>query len=173
MITAYQVGLIPAGNWEQIPLYEKIHVALLGLLKPFSLYSAYDFYASDKAKAKAKAEDFRQTFSRNAHVHFVGVWYIFIMLLSDAHGLRILIALFDRDTVSSVGIVRGKNLPYTETSDHICLFRHALALDECRVKFLPEYIKKQPEPIANLPPRVKEVWFAGSHSDVCVFLFEN
>jgi hypothetical protein len=45
-----------------------------------------------------------------------------------------------RDTVSSIGIVRGKPLPLTWTAEHICIFRHALALDERRVKFLPEYV---------------------------------
>jgi hypothetical protein len=48
----------------------------------------------------------------------------------------------NRDTVSSIGIIRGKSLPYTDVFDenHICYFRHALALDERRVKFLPEYV---------------------------------
>lgn len=45
-----------------------------------------------------------------------------------------------RDTVSSIGIIRGKNLPLTGTVQHVCFFRHALALDERRVKFLPEYL---------------------------------
>jgi hypothetical protein len=36
-------------------------------------------------------------------------------------------------------MVRGPNLPGTVTLDHTCYFRHALALDERRVKFLPEY----------------------------------
>ena len=45
-----------------------------------------------------------------------------------------------RDTVSSVGILRDKTLPLTDTADHVCFFRHALALDERRVKFLPEYV---------------------------------
>ena len=46
-----------------------------------------------------------------------------------------------RDTVSSIGIARGKSmLPGTvEGMTHVCHFRHALALDERRVKFLPEY----------------------------------
>ena len=46
-----------------------------------------------------------------------------------------------RDTVSSIGIARGKYmLPGTvEGMTHVCHFRHALALDERRVKFLPEY----------------------------------
>jgi uncharacterized protein (DUF2235 family) len=46
-----------------------------------------------------------------------------------------------RDTVSSIGIMRGnKMLPGTiEGMKHVCYFRHALALDERRVKFLPVY----------------------------------
>ena len=142
-------------------------------------------------------------------------------------------ALYDRDTVSSVGAFRDKNLPLTDTADHICYIRHALALDERRVKFLPEFIysntaggqsPQSPEtgatglqlpqaasapPISPIEPgsesggagqsleaafdliskigssnqtaaelegerrekpRVKEVWFAGTHSDMSVFL---
>ena len=45
-----------------------------------------------------------------------------------------------RDTVSSVGVLGGNLMELTHTSDHICLFRHALALDERRVKFLPEFL---------------------------------
>ena len=46
-----------------------------------------------------------------------------------------------RDTVSSIGIACGKKmLPRTiDGMKHVCFFRHALALDERRVKFLPEY----------------------------------
>ncbi|EIN03680.1 hypothetical protein PUNSTDRAFT_28594, partial [Punctularia strigosozonata HHB-11173 SS5] len=77
-----------------------------------------------KWKGKASsAEDlckhFKLTLSRqNVKVHFVGAW----------------------DTVSSVGVVRNRTLPETTTGmSHVCAFRHALALDERRVKFLPEY----------------------------------
>lgn len=47
---------------------------------------------------------------------------------------------FARDTVSSIGILRGSPLPLTTSAEHICCFRHALALDECRVKFIPECV---------------------------------
>lgn len=59
--------------------------------------------------------------------------------------------------------------------DHVCYFRHALALDERRVKFLPEYIHEGSSHTENEPPfpgdgkctaDIKEVWFAGSHSDM-------
>ncbi|KAF8532009.1 hypothetical protein JB92DRAFT_3104395 [Gautieria morchelliformis] len=120
---AYQVGLVHKGNEEQIPF-------------------AYELYADEKSekyyppqpkkllqrlhlrKRPVKptpvnmAERFKTTFSREkVRVHFIGVW----------------------DTVSSVGIVRNKSLPLTDQTDHNCFFRHALALDERRVKFLPEY----------------------------------
>ena len=81
--------------------------------------------------------------------------------------------LLIRDTVSSIGIARGISLPETTTGmRHACLFRHALALDECRVKFLPEYANGGLGPYADDEQEelaggdVKEVWFAGSHSDM-------
>ena len=46
-----------------------------------------------------------------------------------------------RDTVSSNGIAGGKAMPpgAIDGMKHVCYFRHALALDEGRVEFLPEY----------------------------------
>jgi hypothetical protein len=56
----------------------------------------------------------------------------------------------------------------TSTAEHICTVRHALALDERRVKFLPEYINHGDPTSTSLPIDIKEVWFAGSHSDMYV-----
>ncbi|KAH9485826.1 hypothetical protein JR316_0002741 [Psilocybe cubensis] len=109
-------------------------------------------------------------------VHFVGSW----------------------DTVSSVGVLKGENLPETTNGmKHVCAFRHALALDELRVKFLPEYANggegPPPPPQASQSSdtfnpfhntksttqgrkhggNIKEVWFAGSHSDVGGGIAEN
>ncbi len=57
-------------------------------------------------------------------------------------------------------------LPETVTGmNHVCAFRHALALDEKRVKFLPEFANGGGSPTGG---HVKEVWFAGSHSDMYV-----
>lgn len=108
-----------------------------------------------------------------------------------------------RDTVSSIGIVRGKQmLPRTvDGMKHVCYFRQALALDERRVKFLPEfayggdtikhdqasepqssqeslfkdYSSRSSTPTSKsscdvLSSQTKEVWFAGTHSDMCVQL---
>ena len=84
--------------------------------------------------------------------------------------------------MSSIGIVRGRNLPGTVGLNHTCYFRHALALDELRVKFLPEYARggimydKPPEDIKKAAqvgqfPHMKEVWFAGTHSDMFVLSY--
>lgn len=48
-----------------------------------------------------------------------------------------------RDSVSSVGFFRNKVLPGTaDGMKHVSVFRHALALDERRIKFLPEYVNE-------------------------------
>ena len=77
----------------------------------------------------------------------------------------------NRDTVSSIGVVRGKRLlpGTTDGMQHVCFFRHALALDERRVKFLPEYayggggppLKVNPDdnnaaqdPVSAIPDRI-------------------
>ena len=153
------------------------------------------------------AERFKKTFCvGNVRVHFVGAWYaipyIALFSLTKATGIN-------RDTVSSIGIVRGKRL-LPETANgmkHTCYFRHALALDERRIKFLPEYANELTGPPAEetdsagpksdkrtrdeevpknstsedttgidegmargltqkRPVHTKEVWFAGTHSDM-------
>ncbi|KZP19875.1 hypothetical protein FIBSPDRAFT_703711, partial [Athelia psychrophila] len=132
------VGLILPGNDAQIPF-------------AYQHYANYDAAGKDKAIAPT----FKKIFSRkDVRVHFVGVW----------------------DTVSSVGFVRGKKLlpRIVECCNHVCYFRHALALDERRVKFLPEYVHeglshKPDEPLfpgqKECTADIKEVWFAGTHSD--------
>ncbi|KAF7794825.1 hypothetical protein EIP86_005967 [Pleurotus ostreatoroseus] len=97
---------------------------------------------------------FKHAFCRKVNVHFVGAW----------------------DTVSSIGFARGESHPDTTNGmSHVCHFRHALALDERRVKFLPEYVcggaSQTAQPGCNhrnsrAPPHTKEVWFPGTHSDV-------
>ncbi|KAJ6589856.1 hypothetical protein DFH09DRAFT_217728 [Mycena vulgaris] len=132
-----KVGLILPGNEEQIPF-------------AYELYADLKTHSNKGYDGETSARFFKKTFCRpNVRIHFLGAW----------------------DSVSSVGIVRGKNLPGTYSFDeNICYFRHALALDERRVKFLPEYIcggKSHPEELdGGATARVKEVWFAGCHSDI-------
>ncbi|KAF8554222.1 hypothetical protein OG21DRAFT_1115500 [Imleria badia] len=150
--------------------------------------TAYDHYEAirpGKPKPRQIAREFKNTFSwKDLRVHFVGVW----------------------DTVSSVGLIRGDVFLSTSSSAaHACHFRHALALDELRVKFMPEYFREMnaqtddgkskyivtssevehaASPTSDRrestvsdngthlsenkkkTTEIKEVWFAGSHSDV-------
>ncbi|OBZ68675.1 hypothetical protein A0H81_11013 [Grifola frondosa] len=162
-----KVGLIHKGNEEQIPfayaLYESADDAeevadkktLVSKMLNCIPRAVKRFLKRSQEAIPPKLEQaqrFKETFSRNVKVHFVGVW----------------------DTVSSVGLIRHKTLPGTENPDTMCYFRHALALDECRVKFQPEYARgssmlgkssgERPEKPST--HRVKEVWFSGSHSDI-------
>ncbi|KDR80887.1 hypothetical protein GALMADRAFT_277028 [Galerina marginata CBS 339.88] len=83
------------------------------------------------------------------------------------------------DTVNSVGYQRAIKLGYTRTNDIVRTFRHAIALDEHRVKFKqnnwsgpPEDKVPNPADKATVgkPPRgttdVEEVWFSGCHCDI-------
>jgi hypothetical protein len=77
--------------------------------------------------------------------------------------------------VSSLGIMKKEvHITSSASVTNACHFRHALALDELRVKFMPEYFSEVNAHRSNIrrPRRavsdVKEVWFAGCHSDVYV-----
>ncbi|KAJ7626129.1 hypothetical protein FB45DRAFT_836360, partial [Roridomyces roridus] len=107
----------------------------------------------DDCTTTTAAEEFKKAFRHDVPIHFVGVW----------------------DTVSSVGLFRNKSYPNARSANNVCFFRHALALDEKRVKFLPEYVAA-PESAFKVgefgSPRCKEVWFRGCHSDVRWMAYE-
>ena len=87
------------------------------------------------------AEGFKATFGRHCPLHFVGVW----------------------DTVSSVGWVWDPlKLPYTAQNPDMANGRHAISIDERRCYFRNNLWGTQ------LPQQqsLKQVWFAGVHSDV-------
>ncbi|KAG2116365.1 hypothetical protein BD769DRAFT_1486352 [Suillus cothurnatus] len=75
---------------------------------------AYHMYSRDDDEGWAQSTAFKKAFSINVNVEFVGVW----------------------DTVSSVGII-PKRLPFTAANNSIRYFRHAISLDEHRVRFKP------------------------------------
>ncbi|KIP01126.1 hypothetical protein PHLGIDRAFT_58387, partial [Phlebiopsis gigantea 11061_1 CR5-6] len=131
---AYQVRII-AGMIEVVGLLRK------GNNNQIALYVSYYTDLDDTEKL---CRQFKKTLChKDVRVHFVGVW----------------------DTVSSIGATRGPSFPETTTGMlHVCVFRHALALHELRVKFLPEYANGGSGPLPG--GNVKEVWFAGSHSDI-------
>ncbi|KAJ6475899.1 hypothetical protein DFH09DRAFT_952446, partial [Mycena vulgaris] len=144
------------GAYQARALAGMIETAFLayqvGLVDPGNEELISLFVPQISPPAQEIAKKFKRTFSRDVRVHFVGVW----------------------DTVSSVGVFRGKPLPLTLSAHHICTFRHALALDECRVKFLPEYVDSgSSAALSTKPVDVKEVWFAGTHSDIGGGIKEN
>lgn len=91
-------------------------------------------------------------------IHFLGVW----------------------DTVSSVIVPRPdrlyvpslRKLPYTARNKRVRIFRHAMAIDERRRMFrLNRWTGLEPfedpaAPGATVPQDIRQVWFAGCHSDI-------
>ncbi len=89
------------------------------------------------------AGDFKKTFSRECKPHFVGVW----------------------DTVSSVGwVYNAVRFPFTTVTHNpdFQIVRHAMSIDEHRAFFRQNLFGTPNNPEQD----VKEVWFAGVHSDV-------
>jgi uncharacterized protein (DUF2235 family) len=83
---------------------------------------------------------FRETFSRECKPHFVGLW----------------------DTVSSVGwIINPVTLPFTAANPDIHIGRHAISIDERRC-FYRQNLWSAPLAWQD----IRQVWFAGVHSDV-------
>ncbi|KAJ8699102.1 hypothetical protein PTI98_002255 [Pleurotus ostreatus] len=158
-----RVGLLYRGNNSQLPSVFKLYMAMeesstssatTAVAEPnptFGPKLETDMNLRSKAEervlvAKEKCSIFKKAFSRpSVKVHFVGAW----------------------DTVSSIGIALKPCFPETvDGMSHVCHFRHALALDERRVKFWPEYANTDAPSSGAQRGDIKEVWFAGSHSDI-------
>ncbi|KAG9048238.1 hypothetical protein FS837_000437 [Tulasnella sp. UAMH 9824] len=131
---------------------------------------AYSMYKDNSKRGWEQAAGFKRTFSRSVEVEFIGVW----------------------DTVSAVGVLWPRHLPFSSANTTIKTFRHALSLDERRARFQPNLwhreaedeaaARRDPEhaslgrhfhPVAEVVDEVRsfktdvqEVWFAGCHSDV-------
>ena len=138
---------------------------LIGLLEPQQEnLCGYGLTAYKKA---AEQDDFeiawrfqRITSARRVPIKFMGVW----------------------DTVSSVLVPRPdrlyipslQKLPYTARNPMVEVFRHAIAIDERRRMFRlnrwsqPQEYKPNPFDKSGdpAPQNIKQVWFAGFHSDV-------
>ncbi|KZV59909.1 WD40 repeat-like protein [Peniophora sp. CONT] len=134
-----KVGLVNRGNDSE----EHISSA-------FTLYA--NLWTSEILRRPTTTGDFKNRYSRCIKVHFVGAW----------------------DTVPSIGIVQDRTrIPgslFAGTADgmkHVCYFRHALALDEPDVKFLPAQRRTSQSAMESQNTNhTKEVWFAGSHYDL-------
>jgi len=129
--------------------------ALCGLLHMFGLLTpgnealipyALRLYKSNDPEKFHIADGFRTTFCVDCKPYFLGLW----------------------DTVSSVGWIldpiglKSGHLPYTATLPDIPILRHAVSIDERRAFFRQNLIHEPMLPTQNL----KQVWFAGVHSDV-------
>ncbi|KAF8335121.1 hypothetical protein F5887DRAFT_989621 [Amanita rubescens] len=148
----YKVGILPRENLQQVDF-------------------AFNLYMTTGLHGYELSREFKLTFASDVCIDFVGVW----------------------DTVASVGLIPREH-PYTSVNYGVKCFRHALALDERRARFRPAMWAEQTVDIEQeldvdfpipevdveqrernewqyIPPNrnhanVKEVWFAGSHSDV-------
>ena len=139
-------------------------IHLLGLLAPDQLNLAtYALTAYKRASEKddlSIAWNFRRIVgARRVTIEFIGVW----------------------DTVASVIVPRGdrflpsrQTLPYTRSNPSVRVFRHAMAIDERRRMFRLNHWRA-PQPFVANPFRtqraevaqdIKQVWFAGVHSDI-------
>ncbi|KAF8269883.1 hypothetical protein EI94DRAFT_1681284 [Lactarius quietus] len=124
----HKVGLLPAGNSQQVPF-------------------AYRMYTRDDKAGWQQSKQFKEAFSMDIRVEFLGVW----------------------DTVCSVGFI-PRQLPFTASNTTVRFFRHALALDERRATFLVNpWHRRQRDDLHDderAKTDVREVWFAGCHADV-------
>ncbi|OAX37702.1 hypothetical protein K503DRAFT_857190 [Rhizopogon vinicolor AM-OR11-026] len=111
---------------------------------------AYNMYSRDDPQGWDESNAFKKAFSIDVKIEFVGIW----------------------DTVSAVGLI-PRRLPFTHANDSIKYFRHALSLDERRVRFKPSTSERPNEKDRCRVKHdvgegndVEEVWFAGCHCDV-------
>ncbi|KAJ7740261.1 hypothetical protein DFH07DRAFT_982833 [Mycena maculata] len=107
---------------------------------------AFKMYKDTSTTGVKMAAGYKQTFCQNVHVEFMGVW----------------------DTVDSVGVVMSRTLPFSANNSSIKILRHAVSLDEHRVRYLPYLCEPKPSSTSLKAGAedVLEVWFAGCHSDI-------
>ncbi len=135
----YQFGLLAAGNYNLIPYVLRLQKSINDL-KDGTEHAYWKVTRDFRATfARINFEDGQAT--RFVRIHFLGVW----------------------DTVSSVGWVWDPiHYPYATRNPSVDMVRHAVALDEHRAFFIPT---RWPNP-GNGKQDVREIWFAGVHSDV-------
>ncbi|KAJ7490759.1 hypothetical protein FB451DRAFT_1124330 [Mycena latifolia] len=103
------------GAYTARSLAGMIHkVGLLPVCNHQQIPFAYKMYTSTDEKGWKQSNAFKKAFSIDVDIEFVGVW----------------------DTVDSVGLI-PRRLPFTTSNTIIRTFRHAVSLDERRVKFKP------------------------------------
>jgi uncharacterized protein (DUF2235 family) len=118
----------------------------IGLLLPNSeclLPYALRYWQSDfglQSDVGKVCVEFKATLARPCSVYFIGVW----------------------DTVGSVGFINNfRTFPYITHNPEVTHVRHAVSIDERRSTFRQNLML--PAPVGQ---DIKNVWFAGVHSDV-------
>ena len=145
-----QVGLLSMGNEELVPF-------------AYRTYQNYELgQPSDQKPEERRAyiDSFKSTFCR--HEHADGEEHS-----NDEAGIKVhFLGLFD--TVNSVGTLE---VPFSTTvqppevhgtAEHV---RHAVAVDERRVKFKPALLQQDVDKMKS-EEDIKEVWFPGNHGDI-------
>ncbi|KAF7364820.1 hypothetical protein MVEN_00352100 [Mycena venus] len=108
---------------------------------------AFKMYQKTSASGIQMAAGYKETFCQDVQVEFLGIW----------------------ETVASVGIIMGRTLPETGMNSSVKTFRHAVSLDEHRVRFQPYLLEPKPDGKTDgkdYPSDTLEVWFSGCHGDV-------
>jgi hypothetical protein len=113
----------------------------VGLLEPgnehFVPYASKIFRTTKDPKVY---QEFKHTFGRPCKVRFLGLW----------------------DTVKSLGWIWSRTTwPFTMNNDDVDIVRHAVAIDEKRAFFRQNLWGR-----GGSKQSIKQVWFAGAHSDV-------
>ena len=145
-----QVGLLSMGNEEMVPFAYRTY-------QNYELGLPTDQEAEER---KAYIDSFKSTFCR--HEHSEGEEHS-----EDEAGIKVhFLGLFD--TVNSVGTLEvpfKTKVPPPKvhgTAEHV---RHAVAIDERRVKFKAALLQQDLDKMESVED-IKEVWFPGNHGDI-------
>jgi uncharacterized protein (DUF2235 family) len=118
------------------------------------LDAAYELYRDRSAHPRSEeARKFRESYSHETGIRFIGVWDTVGALGIPLSGLRL----------ANV-INRRWQFHDTDLSTTVDAAYQAIAIDEKRKPFEPTIWKQQPNAPAS--QQLQQVWFAGVHSDV-------
>lgn len=136
-----------AGMLARVGLLTKVSLVEERLPAAVHMYQRTDL---PEGAFGASVEEFKHDHCHSAEVSFLGVF----------------------DTVGALGVPgfrrRTPRFHDVQLSSHVRRARHALAIDETRLKFAPTFWEAPADPpgAPTEDERVKQVWFEGAHSDV-------
>ncbi|EQB53336.1 hypothetical protein CGLO_06941 [Colletotrichum gloeosporioides Cg-14] len=157
----FTVGLLCKGNEEMVPfayrLYQRhLNGEFKAAKKGDHHLSQHNDYKTNQSAKKCTAATcelvaFSDTFcwrapraGTNIKVFFLGLW----------------------DCVNSVSVLEKKTTANVKVQGTADIIRHAVAVDERRVKFKPALFDQDKASKGIREEHIKEVWFPGNHSDV-------